>query len=369
MIAAGWVMSESHEVRVATAVLSLGLLPTGLINVAEAVFTSGGRARVIALAATTENLLRTAVPLWLLSGGYSLPAICLSLAAVRLAPCLIYAVVVRRHLAALSLARWPVMRGIAAHTPTFAGLTLLAALHWQAAGVLIGKLGGELAAAEFGVASRFLLPVALLLSSYANVIQPTAARLAIESLRDLGAFLSRGLKLAAALTLPFAVGMTLLARELLALLFGPAYVGTASALSLLAFSVVPFGLVIITARGLIAAGRQRIDLIGNAMAVTTNLALNLILIPRYGAAGAALAQLLSMMVLAAVEIGYTTQHLAQLAIWRAVASCVWPLAAMALALWQTRALGLWGAAAAGGSLYLACLWLTGFRGWRIEDRG
>jgi O-antigen/teichoic acid export membrane protein len=356
MTGTGFVVSASPEVHWANAILSLAMLPTGLISIAEPTFTAYGRARVIAMASTTENLARTIVPLVLLYHGYGLSAIFLMIVISRTMACVVYAVVLRHRLKALALAQWPLVREIAAKTPTFAGVTILAAVHWQVAAVFVGKLGGEAAAAEFGVASRILIPVSVLLSSFATVIQPTAARLAASSMDKLGEFISHNLKLVISLALPMAVGVTLLARDALVIIFSEKYAAAAVPLSLLAVSVIPFALVMITARGLVATGKQHIDLIANAAAVAANLALNLILIPRYGATGAAVAQLISMIVLAAVEVGYSALRLFRLSFGRAVTICALPLLLMALAVWQARQLGLWGAVVAGGVVYLGCLW-------------
>ena len=114
----------------------------------------------------------------------------------------------------------------------------------------------------------------------------------------------------------------------------------------------------ITARGLVATSKQHIDLVGNAVGVVANIALNLILIPRYGATGAAVVQLISMTIVATVEVGYSTTRLFRLTVWRAVIACSWPLALMTLVVWQVRHLGLWGAVAAGGVVYLGCLWFN-----------
>ena len=357
MIGTGFLVSPSPEVRWANAILSLAMLPTGLISIAEPTFTAYGRTRVIAIASTTENIIRTIVPLVLLYRGYGLAAIFLTLTISRVAACAVYALVLRGRLKTLAAAQWKLVREIASKTPTFAGVTILGTLHLQAAAVLIGRLGGEAVAAQFGVASRILIPASVLLTSFANVVQPTASRLAASSLEQLGKFLSHNLKVVILLVLPMVVGVAMLARDALGIVFGTKYADAALPLSLLAMSVIPFGLAMITARGLVATGKQHIDLIGNAVAVVTNLTLNLILIPRYSATGAALAQLISMIVLAAFEIGYSAARLFRLTMWRAVIVCAWPLALMTLAVWQARQLGLWGAVAAGGVVYLGCLWL------------
>ncbi|MGH9845690.1 MAG: glycosyltransferase [Blastocatellia bacterium] len=359
MAATGYLVSPSPRAQLNVAILSLAILPTGLISVSEAVFLSLGRARVIALTTTFENLLRTALPLFLLYRGSGLQAIFLSFVAVRVAACVAYAIVAREQFGALRSPAWSLAREIAAVTPTFAGVTILAAVHWQIGTVLAGRLGGETVAAEFGVASRFLVPVTVLLFGYVGVVQPVAGRLAAKSLKQLGEFLARSLRLVIALGLPLTAGGWLLGRDLLILLFGPRYAGAATALGLLSTCVIPLGVVLIASRGLIATGRQRFDLLGNLTAVVSNVALNFALIPHYGAAGAAAAQLLSVTAMAMVETGYGTRPLFALRVWQAIWLCRWPLALMATALWLVWGRGFGWEVVCGGAGYLlgmALIW-------------
>jgi O-antigen/teichoic acid export membrane protein len=368
MSATGYALSASGEARLATAVMSLALPPSALIAVAEAVCTATGRTRVVAFATTAENALRTLVPLALVVAGYGLVAIGAAFVAARLAGCVVYAVAGRWRPGSLKYARRAEVGRIAAATPTFAGITILSALHWQLAALLVGRFGGEAAAAEYGVATRFLVPTVVLLAGYANVVLPEASRLAAVSPRAAGEFLSRGLRLVVTLALPFALGAALLAPDALAWLFGARYAGGAPSLALLAASVVPLAAVMIVSRGLIAAGRQRVDLVGNAAAVAACAVGCVVLIPRWGATGAAAAHLLSMLVLAAVEVVYATRRLFRLEVGGVLWLCAAPLAVMALAVWQARAWGVWGAAALGGTVYLTGLWLVR-RGFRPQAGG
>jgi O-antigen/teichoic acid export membrane protein len=72
----------------------------------------------------------------------------------------------------------------------------------------------------------------------------------------------------------------------------------------------------IIARGLYAVNGQRYDLIANACGVTVFLGSALILIPTYGAVGAATAQLIALITMAAFEVGCISKVLAGFAIWR-----------------------------------------------------
>lgn len=363
MCVTGFLTNANPAARTATLVLSLAILPSGLLSLCEAIFTAAGQARVIAVATTTENLLRTLLPLTLLYRGSGLVAVCLAFAFVRFAALAVYLVVLSRQHTLFARPSFAIARDIAQAAPTFAGVTVLAALHWQLGTVLAGKLGGEAAAADFGIAARFLVPAMVLLWSYVSVIQPAATRHAQQSNAALGEFLARCLRLVIALALPVAVGGLTLGMNLLALLFGDSYASASLSLGLLAVSVVPFSIVMIASRGLIATNRQHIDLLANAVAVAVNLLANLALIPRFGAAGAAVAQLLSLTVMALVVVQFGTRPLFALNIWQSFWICRWPLAVMLDIILVTFQFGFWWALAAGASSYLLGLFLIRKKLW------
>lgn len=359
MMVTGRYTNQAASAQTATLILSLAIIPTGIVAIGEAVFTAFGQARVIALATTTENLLRTILPLVLLYRGHTLPVICAAFVAVRVAACAVYGIAAWRRFGIPALPAPQLVREITKAAPVFAGVTILASVHWQLGTVLAARLGGETAAADFGVASRFLVPAMILLWSYVSVIQPAAARLAQQSLPQLGEFLASCLRLVLALALPVAVGGLTLGMNLLVLLFGPNYASASLALGFLAASIVPFSIVMIASRGLIATQRQHIDLLANLTAVIVNLLANLLLIPRFGAAGAACAQFLSLTAMAVVEVRWGTRPLFSLRIWEAFWICRWPLAVMLDVILVTYRFGFSVALLLGGASYLiglACIW-------------
>ena len=357
MCMTGWMVSDVQEVQFTTVLLSLALLPTGLIVAAEAVFIANGKTRVIALANTVENIFRTLAPLFLIMAGYRLIWIGLSFVGARVLAGLVYALAARGTWSHLLSAQRKEIIAIIKAMPTFAGITIFSAIHWQLAAILLGRFGSEVAAAQYGVASRFLVPVAVLMASYTSVLQPEATRLAAVSMTALGEFLSHYLRLVLMLALPFVAGIWLLSREALTWLFGASYGEAAVALGLLGASALPLSLVMLVARGLVATNHQRIDLLGNIAGVATCCLGCLFLIPRFGATGAAAAQLLSMIVLVGVEIVYAARYLFKIEIGKTLWLCVAPLLVMSAVVWQARAWGLWSAVLLGAMIYFALLWL------------
>lgn len=303
MTAAGFFVSTSSEVRISTAILSLAMLPTGLISLSEATAIAYGKTRLIAFATTLENLLRTIIPLTLLWSGFDMAAICISFVVVRFIALIVYFPLARGFFDKFTFAKDEFIK-ILKVTPTFAGTIIFAAINWQAAVILLGKVSTEAEAAKFGAASRFLIPVTILMASYASVIQPMISRFEAEKS---GAYLAKMARYPLILATLAAIASPFLSQFVLTVLFGEKYSDVAPVLDVLAISVVPFCLVMVVARGLVAANLQHIDLLANALGVVATFAIGIWLIPLYGAKGAAIAQLVSFLLMALVEVVFLSK--------------------------------------------------------------
>ncbi|HEX8264219.1 MAG TPA: polysaccharide biosynthesis C-terminal domain-containing protein [Pyrinomonadaceae bacterium] len=315
MAACGFWASESWSVRVSTLILSLTMIPTGVIGVAEATAISYGRTRLIAFVTTLENVLRTLIPLVLIWFGYSISVICLSFVIARIPALLVYLLAAKKGISNFDFNTEDFVK-ISKVSPTFAGTIIFASINWQVVIILLGHYSTEVESAKYGVASRFLIPVSILMASYANVIQPLITQHIQKATGNSGLYLSKMarypliLSTLAALISPFLSGQVLVA------FFGENYADVAPTLNILAVSVVPFCLVMVVARGLIATNSQHIDLLANALGAVACFSVGAMLIPQYGAVGAALAQLISFLLIALVEISYLSKKLVSFNVWR-----------------------------------------------------
>ncbi|HEX9930507.1 MAG TPA: polysaccharide biosynthesis C-terminal domain-containing protein [Pyrinomonadaceae bacterium] len=315
MAACGFWASESWSVRVSTLILSLTMIPTGVIGVAEATAISFGRTRLIAFVTTLENVLRTLIPLVLIWLGYSISVICLSFVVVRIPALLVYLLAAKKRISNFDFNTEDFVK-ILKVSPTFAGTIIFASINWQVVIILLGHYSTEVESAKYGVASRFLIPVSILMASYANVIQPLITQHIQKATGNSGLYLSKMarypliLSTLAALISPFLSGQVLVA------FFGDNYADVAPTLNILAVSVVPFCLVMVVARGLIATNSQHIDLLANALGAIACFSAGAMLIPQYGAVGAALAQLISFLLIALVEVSYLSKKIVSFDVWR-----------------------------------------------------
>lgn len=333
MAACGFWASESWSVRLSTLILSLAMIPTGLIAVAEATSIAFGRTRLIAFVSTLENILRTAIPLALIWFGFDISVVCISFVAVRIMALAVYFPAGGKYLSQFDFDADD-FRKIFKVAPTFAGTIILASINWQAVIILLAHFSTEIESAKYGVASRFLVPVSILMASYASVIQPVIAQYAQQSPEKFGSYISRMASYPLILSTLAAILSPFLSRLVLTAFFGGNYADVAPTLDVLALSVVPFCLVMVVARGLVATNAQHIDLLANALGVAACFAAGWFLIPQYGAKGAALAQLFSFFLMALVEIVYLSRKIGGFKVWRAASVSSACVALVYIILWK-----------------------------------
>ena len=128
----------------------------------------------------------------------------------------------------------------------------------------------------------YVLPIALAASAFPHIV---AAR---ERSND--AFLDAiyGLyRILGAVALLLAIVLALASDRIVALLYGAQYSGSAEVLRIYAWATIPVFLGMASERYLIASGHSGVALVRTVVGFATNVSLNLLLIPRMGAAGAA----------------------------------------------------------------------------------
>ena len=308
MAAGGFMVSSSWSVRIAALILSFAIIPTSLISVAEAAAVSFGRTRLIAFVSTLENVLRTIIPFALIWFGFDISVVCLSFVTVRLTALIPYLWVTRRKITDFCFNAADFGK-ILRVSPTFSGTIILSSINWQLPIILLGFLSTEIESAKYGVASRFLIPVSILMASFADVIHPLIVRYMADSAAKAGAYILKMLSYPLILSTAAAIAAPFLSYRVLTILFGAAYADASATLNIMAISVIPFCVVMIVARGLVAANSQHIDLLANAFAVVACIIGGWFLIPRYGGIGAAAAQLLSLLVMALTAGGYLSRKI------------------------------------------------------------
>ena len=171
-----------------------------------------------------------------------------------------------------------------------AGIDLLGALALQIDQVLVVSLLAPAAMGAYVVVLSLSRMLNLFQTSVVMVLFPRAAGKSAEQIRETVGLCVR---VSSYVTLASAVGTALIGPTLIRLLYGPSYLTALTALRILLIEIVLQGGVSIMAQAFLALGRPGIVTILQATGLSISIPLMLVLIPRLGLNGAALALLAS----------------------------------------------------------------------------
>ncbi|MDP9316965.1 MAG: flippase [Chloroflexota bacterium] len=162
--------------------------------------------------------------------------------------------------------------------------------------IMVGTIRGNAEVGTYAVATRlselwYFIPMALSTSVMPSVV---AARQVSVELRDYR--IQKLMSFMALVGYFVAVTVTFLANYIVGLLYGPDYAAAAAMLAILAWSGIFVCIGVIREMWMLTEGLQRYSFATTAIGALVNLVLNLVLIPPYGAAGAAVATLIAQFV-------------------------------------------------------------------------
>ncbi|MBE2234202.1 MAG: flippase [Anaerolinea sp.] len=232
---------------------------------------------------------------------------------------------------------------------------LLASIFWRIDLWLLKPLAGTASVGIYSAGVKYLDGFNVIPSYFTLAIFPLMSRYAKDSHESLVRAYQLAIRLLVMVALPIAILVTVLATPLIRILGGAAFLpDSANALTLLIWSI-PMGFInSVTQYVLIAVGQQRFLTRAFLIGVTFNVTANLVLIPRYGFAGAAVATILSEWILFFPFYYAVRRHVASLP-W---ADLVWRQAAAAACMALTALLlrgQPWIAAGVSSLVYLAIL--------------
>ena len=171
--------------------------------------------------------------------------------------------------------------------------TAAAVVYFRVDSVMLGILADDAAAGMYSAAYRFMEATFVLPALLMAAVFPRLAR------ADSGSAALRGSAVGlAAIGIGATAAVYAGAEPLIAGLYGPAYARAGRTLEILAFAITPVYLGVVLTQAMIARGRQAAYLRLSVLGLAINVTLNLLLIPAYLEIGAAVATLVTEIVVA-----------------------------------------------------------------------
>ena len=159
--------------------------------------------------------------------------------------------------------------------------------------ILIGAMRSAEDVGLYSAADRILQILYVLPSIVAGSVLPTFSRLAGKDNEKMRSVFERIIGLILLIAIPISVGGFILSKEITVGLFGNQYLGGVSSLQILILTLMVNFPAVIISGAMFAYNRQKMLIINSALGGGANLILDLILIPRFGILGSAIATLLA----------------------------------------------------------------------------
>jgi O-antigen/teichoic acid export membrane protein len=351
----------SGESLTAFNIVSISIIPSILIVIWESLLITFEKQRAILAIQGAEGAIRLGLGWMLLSGGAGLVAIMTLFLVTRAASCAVYYLALRHYFHPLSHS---ISRPFLAHmlraTMPFAALYVFSVVLSKADTVMLAAMRDYQEVGIYSAAYKLMEIGFLFPTCVVSVLFPVLSRHAHESPDEFVHVSERAVLYSAVVFLPAVIACWLVSDIIIVKVYSAAFRD----------SIVPFRILIaslsfylidqIYAHSLVACNRQNQNLSALVGATVLNLCLNVILIPRYGATGAAVATLVSLVCLAVCHycLVHTVLYRA-----RAVSMLGWVVLAglsySLLAIPGVPRLILFVLASAAYALVLRCVW------WRI----
>lgn len=309
LVPGAWFVFGDQEMRVAMALTLLSLLPSVPMAVGEAVLLAFGRAADYVTVGLAENVVRAAVGTLLVFSGGDVAAIAAALLATRVLASIVLVLMLRRRgvtfSAHLDRALW---RNLLTHVPVLGSIPIVNQIYARSDVLLLTALGSWRDVGLYSAGLRLVDLARTLPLAYSKAIYPILSRVHGQRGDEFREVAQRCLRHGLLMIAPLTIVLCSCSSVLITAFYGSDVAGGETSLALLSWTLIPLMIAIVLAQILFAAGRQAIDLRVNVISTALNVPANLILIPRLGASGAALAVLLSMSVYATLQYFWTRQH-------------------------------------------------------------
>jgi O-antigen/teichoic acid export membrane protein len=313
------ILDYPQETMTAIYLVGLSILPGALQGIGQGAIFAWERMEFVAVVRFVTSLIRVATSIALLWAGYGLLSILGALVVTQWLAALLGLIIIHRKLSPLVASvrdlHWK-QEVVAVGTFFVMSIFLVGANNLDA--IFLSKLATMEAVGLYGAASKLVQAIVLIRPAIMHSLFPTLSRLSQEEpirFRKVG---EQAIKLALALLLPLALTITLLAGDLVRLLYGPDFAQAVAALRVLIWLVVPSFVYAILTRVLIAGGHEKSTIAVAALSMVTNVGLDVILIPTWGPVGAAWATNISMALAMLVSWILVSRQLFKIHLWTVV---------------------------------------------------
>lgn len=174
--------------------------------------------------------------------------------------------------------------------------------------IMLSKLRGSAEVGIYAAASNIMIALIFIPLMYANAIYPVISRLFVSSKETLKFAYERSFKYMLIIGIAASAGIFALSGKIVSLLYGEEYASTAVVLTILSGYLFLRFANVISGFALSSINRQGSRVVSQGIAALINIILNFILIPVYGFVGAAVATLITEILLFSEYLFFVSRY-------------------------------------------------------------
>jgi O-antigen/teichoic acid export membrane protein len=178
-------------------------------------------------------------------------------------------------------------------TLPFAAAGIFARVYSYIDSVMLSKFADDVAVGLYGSANKLTFAFIFLPASFAAALYPAMSEYFVKDRVRLAGVYENAVRYLLLVVMPIAFGIAVLSEPVVLLIYGPEFAEAAPPLRIMIFALI-FGFLYWPTGSLLnASNRQVMNTTAMGITVVANVSLNLYLLPRYGAIGAATAALIT----------------------------------------------------------------------------
>ncbi len=236
--------------------------------------------------------------------------------------------------------------------------TMMTSIYFNFDITMLGFMRGAREAGLYNATYKLLMFLLLVDRVFSMVILPLFSRHYKKSRKSFEHVLSMASRAIIAVVLPLSAGGFMLALPIMGFVYGGEYTNSFTTFRLLIWALVITGVGSIYTQGLIASGNEKKYASAMIMGTLANVVLNLIMIPKFGMVGAAVATLFSEVVMVFFMF-FAFSKIARVHIIPHIARPIFASVVMCISLYLMRELNLSLLILIGAVIYISLIYATG----------
>lgn len=286
----------SHKTTLVILIIGSSLIPAAGTTVYTWILIGFEKMGYIAITTIVTSILKITIGVPLLLMGYSVIAIAVMFLLLNVLSMIIELFFVNRNVARIMPKfsfDYKFSVNLLRSALPFVFISIFVVIFNRIDKVMLSKMKDIIEVGIYGAAYKFLGFFQTAAGSFNVSIYPVLSKFFQSSRDSFNNVVQKSLKYELIILLPLVVLCFIFADKIILLFYGKKFIGSIVVLKILVLAAIPFTLNYTFSRAVLSSNNQRVTVRIAGVNVIANVLLNFLLIPRYGAAGAAFATLVT----------------------------------------------------------------------------